>query len=355
MRSRIESFLNRQESVRYPTLGLVLIIIIVGWFTPSFGQSQANPDVGQQDGVDEIPIVFRLSKPFFDAVVGKQQIKADIPFSGRVLGLNCTAVIQGVAQPTIDIQGHGQSAIIRVRASGTGGATGNCYRGPVAVISPMWGPFTTRTDIQFDGRRFTHQCTCACIDLDGCLQQIRGRRNRRCGRALGRSLMPIGRKLMPRAVAQAKPLAERHVRDYVYQEAEKAITLLNQRSPVEDTIHRIFPETESWAIQLSGQPDFIQVSYGPTEAPQPELADIDDAVDVPHVEIWLKSTAEEAQALARLSNLPLANELIEKYLETNMPELFELGDQRAVTAVESWIRIQVGESGSNGKSESGGE
>lgn len=291
---------------------------------------------------EEVKAVFRISKAFFDDAVGRQEIVADIPFSGRVLGMDCSGVIHGTAIPAVDILENGQAAVFKVNASGTGSAQGNCFRGPLAVISPLWGPFRTETEVRFDGRTFSHGWTCAAVDLQGCLQEVRGRCNRRMGRLLGRGMTPLVRKLMPRAVAQAKPIADQHVQDFVENKAHEIIAILNKRSPVEASVNRILPETRNWVFQVSATRDYIQAAYGPPASAVPDFAQPAVTVNDLRVEAWLQSTGEEARALAELANSPLAKQLIDRYLEATLPELARLGNERVVTAEGKWVHIQIG-------------
>lgn len=290
----------------------------------------------------EAEVVFRISKTFFDETVSEQEIVSDIPFTGRILGMNCHGVIHGVAHAKIGMQNNGRFVNLTIQAQGDGSSVGTCSQGPLVVISPMWGPFTTTTNIRFDGHTFTNMCTTANIDLQGCVQEVRGRRNRPAGRVLGRGIKPLVQKLMPRAVAQAKPIAEQHVRDHVNKEFDAAIAKFNQRNPVSESINRLFPETRTWTLNLSTTNDYIQVAYGPSNSTIPNLKKIETENFVPVIEVWLKSTTEEARALSELAGKPLAKQLVNSYLEKTLPKLSALGDQRYVEAEGKWLRIRIG-------------
>src|SRR5262245_40927655 len=64
-------------------------------------------------------------------------------------------------------------------------------------------------------------------------------------------------------------------------------------------------------------------------------------IDV-RLELWLRSTTAAAQALEKLTRHPLAKNLLNKYLETTLPELAALADNRSVDAVGSWLVISIG-------------
>jgi hypothetical protein len=60
------------------------------------------------------------------------------------------------------------------------------------------------------------------------------------------------------------------------------------------------------------------------------------------LELWLHSTATEAQDLVKLSKLPLAKALVHKYLATILPELAALAENRSLDSVGPWLVISIG-------------
>jgi hypothetical protein len=60
------------------------------------------------------------------------------------------------------------------------------------------------------------------------------------------------------------------------------------------------------------------------------------------LELWLHSTATEAQDLVKLSKVPLAKALVHKYIETEFPELAALSENRSLDAVGPWLVLSIG-------------
>jgi hypothetical protein len=89
-------------------------------------------------------------------------------------------------------------------------------------------------------------------------------------------------------------------------------------------------------------PPFLQAAYGPRNSKVPDLPENPGLLKDVGLEMWIHSTAKEAQDLAKLAKEPLAKALISKYLETILPELAGLTENRSVDSVGPWLVISVG-------------
>ena len=147
---------------------------------------------------------------------------------------------------------------------------------------------------------------------------------------------------MPKVIAQATPIANRYLQDFVEETADKIISTLNQKTPVEESVNRLFPKTEDWVFQMSSDEKFLQAAYGPPTASVPQLPAVPARIADIRLEAWLRSTNEEARLLAEMSNRPLARQLVQRYLESTLPELAALAVQRSGQAVDSWVVIRIG-------------
>lgn len=290
---------------------------------------------------DEIQAVFRISKAFL-AEVTDRPIVADIPLRATVLNFKCNGVIHGEGKLTIELQRSGQQAVFEINSQGNGRACVRGVRGPIVAYGPAWGPFTSRTLVKFDGRRFTHDTTTPNVTVCADIQRVTGRRDRRIGRLIGAGFLPLTDKLMPKAVAQAKPIANRYLRDFVEETANKIISVLNQKIPIEESINRLFPKTSDWVFQMSSDEKFLQAAYGPLGVSVPQLPEVPGEIADVRLEAWLRSTSEEARLLAEMSKRPLARQLVQRYLESTLPELAALAEERSIDAVDSWVVIRIG-------------
>jgi hypothetical protein len=93
---------------------------------------------------------------------------------------------------------------------------------------------------------------------------------------------------------------------------------------------------------MSTDPVFIQAAFGPRDAKVPVLPENPGHVKDVRLELWLHSTAKEAKDLVELSKKPLAKALVQKYIETEFPELAAFSENRSLDAVGPWMVISIG-------------
>jgi hypothetical protein len=214
--------------------------------------------------------------------------------------------------------------------------------GPIVALGPAWGPFTSRTLVRFDGRKFSLVGTTPWAQVHGRLDCVEGSHGRLPGRAVGRLARPFGQHLVPRAEAEAKPIGEYYLKTLVDEVAEQIITRLDRTTPVEKSLNRLFPRTRDWGFQMSSDSQFMQAAFGPRGSKVPVLPANPGRIKDVRLELWLHSNATEARDLVKLSKLPLAKTLVHKYLETILPELAALTDNRSLDAVGPWLVISLG-------------
>jgi hypothetical protein len=196
--------------------------------------------------------------------------------------------------------------------------------------------------VRFDGRKFSLVETTPWAQVHGKLDCVEGCHEGPVGRAVGCVLLPLGQHLVPAAEAQATPIGEYYLKNFVDDLAEKIITRLDQTTPVEKSMNRLFPETRDWVFQMSTHSQFIQAAFGPRGSTVPVLPDNPGRLKDVRLELWLHSSTTEAQDLAKLSRQPLARALVRKYVETILPELAGLAENRSLDAVGPWLVISIG-------------
>jgi hypothetical protein len=308
--------------------------ILLTW--PRGGQAE-QPQKG------EVQAVVRISKQLLDEAVSRKEIVATVPYDAVVLGLRFRGVAEGRAKLSVELTTHQGDATFVVSGKGSAQTYARGVHGCIIASGPAWSPIATRSVLSFDGRKFSLLKTTPWADVHGELTCVEGRHGGPVGRAVGHFIRPVGQLLVPRAEAQATPIGEWYLKNFVDDLAGKIITKLNRTTRVEESLNRLFPQTKDWGFQLSTDANFIQAAFGPPGSEALVLPDNPRRLENARLELWLRSTTEGARALEKLTRSPLAKQLIQRYLEVTLPELAALTDERSVTSVGQWLVISIGE------------
>ena len=291
----------------------------------------------------EIQVVARISKQFIEDVAAREEIVASVPYCNeKVLGFRCQGVIDGRGKMSVEMRNNQGEATFVVTSHGTAETYARGARGPVVAMGPAWGPFASQTLVRYDGRKFHLVETTPWAEVHGVVERVEGRHGGPVGRVAGRLAMPLARRLTPRAEAEATPVGEKILKNFVDGLATDIVARLDRTNPIEKSLNRVFPETRDWVFHMSTDPVFIQAAFGPRNAKVPALPQNPAQLKDVRLELWMRSTATEAQDLVKLSKNPLAKALVQKYLETVFPELAALSENRSLDAVGPWLVISIG-------------
>jgi hypothetical protein len=317
--------------------GLIPVVVGASLLLGSPARGQAPPA-----SPGEVKAVFRISKQFIADVAAREEVVASIPYDDRILGFRCRGVIDGRGRVSVDLITSPGEASFVVSSSGTAQTTVQGVRGPFAATGLAWGPFATQTLVRFDGRKFYRVETAPLAQVHGRLDHVEGRRGGPVGRVVGRLALPIGRRMVPRAEAEATPIGLRYLSNFADGMAEEIVAKLDRTTPVEKSMNRLFPETRDWVFQMSADPYFMQAAYGPRGGPVPALPQPSAHFKDTRLEMWLHTTTTEAKDLAKLSKKPLAKPLVHAYLKSSLPELAALTENWSVDSVGPWLVVSVG-------------
>ena len=287
--------------------------------------------------------MFRISEQYLHEITEQESIVADLPLNARVIGFCCTGTIHAEGKADVKLLESGRDAVFTVNSRGNGQASIRGRRGPIVAYGDAWGPFESTTYVSFDGRRFTHDRTEPRATVTGKLRRVTGHRDRPIGRLIGRGVEPIAKKMLPDAICEAQPIANRYLSEYIRELADRITSRLNQTMPIEASINRLFPETRDWVFHMSSDRNYLQAAYGPADATVPSLPEVPAEMKEVKIEVWLRSTGEEAELLAQASRSPLASQLTQRYLESSLPELAAIAKERTIDAVGEWVLIRVGQ------------
>jgi hypothetical protein len=320
---------------------LVPFVLCAATLLPAPAWAQEAP-APQRVIKQEIKAVVRISKQLIDDVVTRREVTAAIPYYAEVLGFDCRGVITGRGRLSVEMMTNRGDGAFVISSQGTAETHARGVRGPIVAMGPAWGPFASQTLVRFDGRKFKKVRTVPCAQVHGKLDGLEGRHGTRVSRAVGSLLVPMGQLQIPRAEREATPIGEFYLTNFVNGLADEIVGRLNRTTRLEVSLNRLFPETRGWEFQLSTDPGFLQAAYGPAGSEAPVLPENPGRLENYRLEIWLRATTKNAEALEELSKRPLARPLIQRYLEATLPELAALTEERSVTAVGQWLVICIG-------------
>jgi hypothetical protein len=303
----------------------------------------ASPAHGQEPVKQaEIKVVVRVSRQLIEEAVARKEVVTAVPYCATVLGFATEGVIEGRGTLSVDMTSVEGDGVFVINSQGSAHAYVRGIRGPLVATGSAWGPFTSRTVVRFDGRRFTPVETTPWVEVHGQLDRVEGRRGGPVGRVAGRFVRPLGQRLVPRAERDAVPIGAHSLAGYATELGDEIAARLNRSTAVERSLARLYPETADWGFQLSTSPLAIQAAYGPRDSAVPVLPDNPGRPADTRLEFWLRTTTKEAEALEQLTKRPLAKQLVQRYLEATLPELAAVTEERTVTSVGQWVVISVG-------------
>jgi hypothetical protein len=289
---------------------------------------------------NELPCVIRVSYVLLDELVD-DQVEAQIPFQSPMLGGQVWGSVNGRARLVVDLQESASEATFIISA--TGNAAGCAYgrRACLRVSANVWVPFSATQVVRFDGDKFTVES----LHVQSCpraqLTAVTTKRSSAVGDLIGGAVRPCVNHMIPEAERQAIPVANRYLGQFVQKEANAVVAELNQITPVEAALREMYPELKEWRYRLSATETHLVAAYGPPGGAFPKLPTPPEPLPEARIEVWVRTTPEEAAFLQSMAQWNISNDLMKEFL-LDEPELEELLEDATVTAVENWVRVGIG-------------
>jgi hypothetical protein len=135
-------------------------------------------------------------------------------------------------------------------------------------------------------------------------------------------------------------MAREQVADFMKQSSAELVTTLNEVTPVEESLFRLYPEMASWQVRISTDDDYLEVCYSSpgercVQLPQPRYAKAG-------IEMWIRTTAEEAKFLERLGQWKQAQSLLAEYLPKEGSEAGKLTSDTMARSFGPWFALLIG-------------
>jgi hypothetical protein len=299
--------------------------LAVVWLSRVGYADDAAADVGRRAD-RECPVVIRLSKQLFDDLT-RDEINTTMPVDRVVMGTRSVGTSEAKARVDIRLEPVQGQARFSLDVSGRITAATVALSRPVRVHCSSSSDFCGSATIEFDGLKFHVPDGQVTAEADVTVDQIATRRRGLLGRLIHRIAQREVEKRRPRAVA----LLERDTEAGVTEEFDLALDALEKKlqdvTPVEKTLHLVFPETRTWTYQLSTTSDYLQAGFGPTDSVIPPLPSRGDQPMRSAIELWVRAPA----GFASLENLTSLWDSAQDVLAENLAE----GEDAAPRVIKS--------------------
>lgn len=241
-------------------------------------------------------------------------------------------------QVTVELEADDDSASFLVTLVGSAESTTVSSARSIRIYGGASSTFRATKRVLFDGVEYHGEPTSVELQTRSRVRSIRSTRRG----LVGRLAVSVAQRQLPRLRPQAQRIADRDNRRMLRREfdqlADELIVELNKTTPVEETIMRLFPETQTWVYNLSTTDDYIQASAGPKGMQFPELPRRSGADPV---ELWLR-TGDGAVKPEVLAFWNVAQDLLREAIpeDTELPQPLR-GDATA-DQVGEWTVISIG-------------
>ena len=131
------------------------------------------------------------------------------------------------------------------------------------------------------------------------------------------------------------------LKEFVDTEADTIIAELNQTIPLEQSLHKLFPETKDWIYRLSTAEKYLQSYYGPKDAPIPTTPIVSERPQNPEMELWIQANSKDAKFIQLMAKLNQTHNLLKKFIPDADPLIASLIKNTRVTVSEPWLIISI--------------
>jgi hypothetical protein len=295
----------------------------------------------------ELRGVVRVSWDLIDALAD-DSATANVPFTAEISGGVVSGQVMSKVDMTIEprqlestLNEGSHRSVFLVRAAGTAQgtflATSGCFR----IGGPIFIPFSAERDVMFDGRHFEAGPANVTASVNTEFSTIQTRRDGPVGRFIARVATPAILGQQASSEQQASPIARQRVADFMERYTTEIVTRLNEITPLEQSLFKLYPEMQNWRIRLSNEDDYLTARYAPRGTPPVELP------EAPHraagIEIWIRTTAPEAKFLERLGRWQRVQNLLKAYLPAEGSDAEKLTSQTEVKSFGPWFVLLIGQ------------
>jgi hypothetical protein len=291
-----------------------------------------------KNGPAEVNVVLRISRTLVNELTTKKLQRTDpVYFCVEDQPITGLAHTDATFSVQFDQPGKDTAFVLQLRGATTSETTAE--RGPVTVHGSAVLEFTVRKPVSFDGLKLTAQATDIESRFYSTVDSIATPPGL-IGLLIELIATPKIRRQQPLAAEIAYANGKAKLRAAFDQEAKKLVDELNQVSPLEETVNRLFPATKEWIYYLGTTPTHLVIGTGPPGRKLPVLP-VTEKTQAP-IELWIRNKPETQALLTVMKLWKDAGKQLESLLPPKVSKAIKPGVGPRTETVGEWFVIQVG-------------
>ena len=320
---------------------VALMALCVGLLAgPALAEESPNSTLVPVAGNGEHDLVLRVTKQHFDDLT-RDEFHETVPVERQFLLARVSGTAHVEGRVKVEMETDEDEAVFLVTLDGEVRTTTVSSARSLRIHSSGTTTYHAQKRVLFDGVAYRGQPTTVSLTHDSHVGQIASTRRG----ILGRLVVRIAQRIVPKMAPEVSRTVEREARTLIRNEfdqiAGELIVELNKTTPIEETIMRLFPETETWVYDLSTTDQYIQAGVGPKGLRFPELPKRAEGRRHDPVELWIRT--EDAKARADVLKMwSVAQEVLATIAPENADLPEPIRGQATAEQVGDWVVITIG-------------
>jgi hypothetical protein len=299
--------------------------------------SEQPRNVGK-DGVPEVNVVLRISRKLVNELTTKKYQRTN-PVYLCVLNSEIKGLAFTDATSAVQFETKAGDTDFVVELRGTTVSQTMAGRPLIQVFGSGHMQFILRKRVTFDGIKFSSQPT----SFDGVFRtsvDAIATPPGLIGLLIEVLATPKIRRSQPAVASAGYEDNKARLIALFDEEIKQVIDDLNEVSPLEETVEKLFPQTKDWIYSPTITPTHIIVGVGPRNYRLPEIP-ISSKTDAP-VEVWIRSKPETQGMIAVLKLWKDANKQLAESLPAEVAKKLKLEQGIRTQTVKDWFVIRLG-------------
>jgi hypothetical protein len=297
-----------------------------------------QPSPPSKDALPEVTVVLRISRKLINELT-TEKVQRTTPVHLHLLEAEMRGQALTNATGSVQFEPMANETGFVIELQGTTVSQTVIDRPPVQVFGSGRMTFIVRKRVAFEGVRFRTQPTTLeasfCSSVDG-LATPPGL----IGVFVRLIATPIVQRQAPLFAAAAFEEGKAQLVATFDEEVQQIIDDLNQVSPLEETVQKLFPETKDWIYYASSTPTHLIIGVGPPQHRVPELP-VSEKTNAP-IEVWIRARPQTQAMIQVLKLWRDANKQLRQMLPPSIGKALTFEGEIKTQTVKDWFVIQLG-------------